>query len=231
MISVRNHIDRKDALLGLVRAEGLQVDGEPAGFGEALQALLDARRSDLDDRAEAVRRSARDLLRNGRYRPTGRGKPASEYLIRAAQQEAAFPRINGPVDVNNYISLKYVLPASLWDLDRAATDRFVFRLGRTGEAYVFNAGGQEIEVEDLIVGCRVLGEAEEPIVNPVKDSLLTKTTEATTRVGACIYAPADAVSREELRAVCAEFAQWLAACGTSVEATYDVVAPGDACTV
>lgn len=224
---VQNRIPREDAFLGVVRAEGLRSDGVPAGFDAALDALCTARRGPLTEAEEAVRQAARDLLRNGRYKPTGRGKPASEYLVRAVQQDEAFPRINAPVDVNNFISLKYLLPASLWDLDRAGADAFVFRLGRAGEAYVFNAGGQVIDVEDLLVGCRAGRDGEAPIVNPVKDSLATKTTPETTRVAACVYAPAAAVSPEVLEALCDEFARWLAACGDNVRVARAVVAPGE----
>lgn len=233
MIRVTHRIPRDEAALGIVRAEGVQVAHAPDGFEALLADLLDARRRPLAAAEEAVRQAARDLLRNGRYKPTGRGKPASEYLVRAAQRaadpatDAGFPRINGPVDVCNYISLKVLLPISLWDLDLAATDRFVFRLGEAGEAYVFNTGGQTIELADLVVGCAVRGAAEEPIVNPVKDSLLTKTTDATRRVAACVYAPLTHVPAAQLEAVCETFAALLARCGTDVEAAYGVLRPGE----
>lgn len=227
-MTVENAIGRGDALLGLVRADGVATDTLPPGFEAALAALLDRRQAPLDEAEDAARRAARDLLRNGRYKPTGRGKPASEYLIRAAADaERTFPRINAPVDICNYVSLKTLLPISLWDLDRAGTDQFVFRLGRAGEAYVFNTGGQEIGLEDLIVGCRREGETETPIVNPVKDSLATKTTEATRRVAACIYAPAAVVTPEALQALCAEFATWLSGCGEAVETAHAVATPGE----
>src|SRR3712207_7695492 len=45
------------------------------------------------------------LLRNGGFRPSGRNKPASEYLAQAAR-EGRFPRINNLVDVNNLVSLR-----------------------------------------------------------------------------------------------------------------------------
>ena len=35
-------------------------------------------------RDDDSRKLSRDLLRHGGYKPTGRGKPASEYLVRAA---------------------------------------------------------------------------------------------------------------------------------------------------
>ena len=34
-------------------------------------------------RSEETRQAIRDLLRHGGYKPTGRGKPASEYLVKA----------------------------------------------------------------------------------------------------------------------------------------------------
>ncbi len=227
MIHVHNALPRADAALGIVRAEGVAVDRVPPGFEAHLAALLDRRRAPLSEAEEAVRRAARDLLRNGRYKPTGRGKPASEYLVRAAQQDAySFPRINAPVDVSNYVSLKTLLPVSVWDLDRAGAVGFRFRLGRAGEAYVFNEGGQEIRLDDLVVGCRLVGDGDAPIVNPVKDSLATKTTDATRRVAACVYTPLPAVTEEELQAVCAAFAVLLAGCGDHVETAHGVILPG-----
>ncbi len=230
-IHVENKIPRSDALLGLVRAEGLIVMAEPEGFTEALQQLLVARQQ-LPPELEARRQAVRDLLRNGRYKPTGRAKPASEYLLREAQA-GNFPHINGPVDVANYISLLHMLPVSLWDLDRAASTRFRFRLGRAGEVYVFNTAGQQIDLTDLIVGCRVDPETgvDVPIVNPVKDSLVTKTDEATTRVMACVYAPAAVVSATALEAICRDFADWLTRCGELVETAWTVLPPEQTVTV
>ncbi len=231
MIHVQNNVPRPDAALGIIRAEGIRTDRYPSGFDARLAALIQTRRADLAPQEEAVRQATRDLLRNGRYKPTGRGKPASEYLVRVAQRPDAFPRINAPVDVCNYVSLRHLLPVSLWNLDRAAAERFTFRLGQAGEAYVFNSAGQEIELEDLLVGCRVQDGAEEPLVNPVKDSLLTKTTDATTRVAACIYTPLGVVTADQLRAICAAFAEELAGCGEAVETAFAVLLPGEAALV
>jgi DNA/RNA-binding domain of Phe-tRNA-synthetase-like protein len=233
MIRVSNQIPRDDVGLGCVRADGVSTAITVPAFEQRLAALLQARQAPLAEAEDAVRRAARDVLRNGRYKPTGRGKPASEYLLRAASRTAeepdAFPRINAPVDVCNYISLKYLVPVSLWDLDRAEVATFVFRLGRADEAYVFNTADQVIQLEDLIVGCRVRDGAAggEPIVNPVKDSMVTKTTPGTTRVAACVYAPLAQVSAAQLAELCTEFAEHLAATGPSVEVAYSVVLPGE----
>ncbi len=222
MIEIANHLAGIGLRLGVVEAHGVQPDVYPAGFEEVLDEVLRRRQTDPID--ELRRSAVRDMLRNGRYRPTGRGKPASEYLIRAATE--GFPRINAPVDVCNLISLSSLLPISLWDVGLAGADSYFFRLGTPGEAYVFNAAGQTIDLEDLIVGCRTGPELPPqgmPIVNPVKDSLATKTTGHTRHVAAIIYAPSAAVPEDELIETTARFADLLASCGPEAAAAYRIV--------
>lgn len=230
MISVEHAIPRHDVLLGIVRTEGIEASRYPDGFDRRLDECLARRKEGLSEAEEARRAAARDILRNGRYKPTGRGKPANEYLLRAVTMpDYEFPRINGPVDICNYLSLLYVVPISLWDLDRADASRFTFRLGLQGESYVFNTADQEIDLEDLLVGCRVQARpdhTELPIVNPVKDSLQTKTTPETDRVAAAIYAPTNAFSAPDLELICREFLELLAGCGDRVDGGYAVVSHG-----
>ena len=133
MLTLRHAIPRDDVLLGIVRAERIETVRYPEDFDVRLQQVVAERAGPLNETEEARRIAARDILRNGSYKPTGRGKPAAEYLLRAASQpEYAFPRINAPVDICNYLSLRYVVPISLWDLDRAASDRYVFGWARQG---------------------------------------------------------------------------------------------------
>lgn len=232
MLKVRNEVPRNDVLLGIVRAERVATDRYPERFDQMLRSLLAVRSKRLGEAEEARRAAARDMLRNGSYKPTGRGKPASEYLLRAAREtEYTFPRVNSPVDVCNYLSLKHVVPISLWDLDRAGTERYVFRLGLPGEGVVFNEAGQRIDVEDLLVGCRVSGGddlSEEPIINPVRDSLATKTTPQTRRVAACVYAPSNVIDDASLASICEEFARLLSQCGEHVEAAHGSASPDKA---
>lgn len=229
MITVTHLVPRDDVLLGIVRAEPVHVNIYPPELDSRLRSLIDERSHGLYDREEENRRAARDMLRNGTYKPTGRGKPASEYLLRAAEHNSgSFPRINSPVDVCNYLSLRFVVPISLWDLDRAGSNAFVFRLGRSDEAFAFNDAGQQIHLKDLLIGCRVRDEVDQtPIVNPVKDSALTKTTSSTQRVAACIYAPRAAVSPSDLTSMCDTFAELLAACGSGVETAARILEPRD----
>ena len=51
-----------------------------------------------------TRKIVRDVFRHGGYKPTGRGKPASEYLVRAAG-EGKLSTINAAVDLCNVVSL------------------------------------------------------------------------------------------------------------------------------
>jgi DNA/RNA-binding domain of Phe-tRNA-synthetase-like protein len=134
--------------------------------------VLDALRLDGPaplQRDEAARAAVRDLLRHSGYKPTGRGKPASEYLVRAAT-EGALGSINAAVDVCNAVSLHSGLPISVVDLDRA---RAPFRIGVAppGASYVFNASGQEIDLTGLLC----LFDAEGPCANAVRDAQRTKT--------------------------------------------------------
>lgn len=124
--------------------------------------------------SDAVREPVRALLRHGGFRPAGRSKPASEYLLRAAT-EGTLGSINQAVDACNVVSLHSGLPISVIDLDRAQPPLRV-GLAPTGASYVFNSSGQSIDVSGLIC----LEDASGPCANAVKDAQRTK-TDATTR--------------------------------------------------
>ncbi|MEM1053893.1 MAG: phenylalanine--tRNA ligase beta subunit-related protein [Bacteroidota bacterium] len=134
-------------------------------------------------RDEAVRLAVRDLLRVHGYKPTGRGKPSPEYLIKAAEGGFLGP-INAAVDCCNAVSLHSGLPISVVDLGLA---RAPFRVAPGGpeNTYVFNASGHEIKVAGLLC----LWDAEGPCANPVRDSQRTKTHEATRETLSVLYAP------------------------------------------
>jgi DNA/RNA-binding domain of Phe-tRNA-synthetase-like protein len=130
---------------------------------------------------DQVRSEIRDLLRHGGYKPTGRGKPAAEYLIKAAS-EGSLGSINVAVDVCNAVSLHSGLPISVIDLDRAQPPLRI-AVGEPGQSYVFNAAGQSIELQGLLY----LGDAGGPCANAVKDAQRTKTHEGTTRTLSIVW--------------------------------------------
>lgn len=170
MLTVDNH-----PLLDLIAF----TSSWPAPLGDLpapdwLQALLKPGAAAPLQSDDAVRGAVRDLLRHGGYKPTGRGKPASEYLVRASG-DGTLGTINAAVDACNVVSLHSGLPISVVDLDKAQAP---FRVSTAiqGDHYVFNASGQTIDLEGLLC----LFDAQGPCANAVKDAQRTK-TDATTR--------------------------------------------------
>jgi len=146
-----------------------------------LLALLEADAAAPLARSEAIRGDIRDLLRHGGYKPTGRGKPASEYLVKAAGA-GKLSSINAAVDACNAVSLHSGLPISLVDLDRAEPPLSV-EVVAGDLRYAFNPSGQEIRLEGLLC----LHDRHGPCANGVKDSQRTKTTDASQRVLSLIW--------------------------------------------
>lgn len=131
---------------------------------------------------DELRAAVRDLLRFGGYKPTGRGKPSSEYLVRAAS-EGALGSINVAVDVCNAVSLRSGLPISVVDLARTTAP---LRIGLAGPGrYVFNAGGQELDHGGLLS----LIDASGPCANAVKDAERTKTRASTVETLSILWVP------------------------------------------
>ena len=130
---------------------------------------------------DSIRAAVRDLLRHGGYKPTGRGKPASEYLIRAVA-EGALGSINAAVDACNAVSFHSGLPISVVDLARASAPLSI-AIAPAGTTYVFNASGQTIDVGGLVC----LFDDAGPCANSVKDAQRTKTAGDTTRTLTVIW--------------------------------------------
>lgn len=138
---------------------------------------------------ESVRTGVRDLLRHGGYKPTGRGKPASEYL-RGASMEGRLGSINAAVDLCNVVSLHSQFPISLVDVAKLE-EPLGIGLPDKGTSYIFNASGQEIDIGGLIS----LRDAAGWCANGVKDSQRTKTTQSTQRTLTVIWGTRDHADR------------------------------------
>src|SRR5947208_10843897 len=131
--------------------------------------------------SDEVRQAVRDLLRHGGFKPTGRSKPASEYLIKAVAEGLLRP-VNLAVDACNAASLHSGLPISVVDLDLARPPLRV-GLAPPGTAYVFNASGQSIDLAGLLC----LFDAEGPCANAVKDAQRTTPHDQTRRTLSLIW--------------------------------------------
>ena len=127
--------------------------------------------------------------RHGGFKPTGRSKPASEYLLKAVE-EGRLSSINLAVDICNAVSLHSGLPISVVDLDLVKPP---LRIGvaEPGMSYVFNAAGQSIDLGGLLC----LFDAEGPCGNAVKDAQRTKTGPATTRTLTVIWGTTELAGR------------------------------------
>lgn len=215
-----------DFACGVVLAEALSVAPAAAPLSAALSELV-ARRAgqSLDVAEEARRQACRNMLRHGAFKPTGRSKPASEYLLKVARQ-GELPRINGPVDANNLVSLDAMVPISVWDLDRSGSERFVLCRGSAEQHYVFNQAGQQLDLSDLICGAALEPDGScRPIVTPIKDSMATKIAPDTTRAAALIYFPLSAGGVELLSQLTARLAYWLGSCGPAARARWGLLLP------
>ncbi len=156
----------------------------PLGEMPSPPALLDLLKLDAPAPLKSddnVRELVRALLRHGGFKPTGRSKPASQYLLRAAG-DGQLRGINLAVDACNAVSLHSGLPISVVDLDRARPPLSV-AIAPPGSSCVFNASGQSIDLAGLLC----LADADGPCANAVKDAQRTKTDAATRRTLSLIW--------------------------------------------
>jgi DNA/RNA-binding domain of Phe-tRNA-synthetase-like protein len=205
VIAVELEIELPDLLLGIVESRSVPKGLADAALDAEILASIKSRTGTPE--TDPIKIAVRDLLRVGGYKPAGRGKPASEYLAQAAER-GEFPRISHIVDSLNLVSLECRLPISLLDAERVmdGTDGLVIRFGRAGESYVFNSAGHEIDIEGLVSVARMNGPA---LGNPVKDSMLAKTTDATTHTIAFIWGSLRALSEAAMQQVCQRLANLL----------------------
>jgi DNA/RNA-binding domain of Phe-tRNA-synthetase-like protein len=193
----------------------------PLGAVSTPSSIVEALRIDADAplaRNDEVRAAVRDMLRHGGYKPTGRGKPASEYLVRAAS-DGALGSINAAVDACNAVSLHSGFPISVVDLDRGRGP-FRIAIAPEGASYVFNASGQEIDLAGLLC----LFDSAGPCANAVRDAQRTKTTRDTNSTLSVIWGCAG--FEERLEKTERWYRELLAQVGATTEHVQATVAAG-----
>lgn len=129
---------------------------------------------------DTVRERVRALLRHGGFKPSGRSKPASEYLLKA-HAGGGIGSINPAVDTCNAVSAASGLPISVVDADLAEPPYHIAVAPKA--SYVFNPAGQELDLEGLLCLYDRVG----PCGSPVKDSQRTKTHPGTTRTVCVVW--------------------------------------------
>lgn len=198
-MNIINDCDDCGLIAGVITADNIEIGESLCTQRDELMKLVSAR-SAQEFPPENIRKAVRGMLKKGGFKPSGRNKPASEYLAQACNEDR-FPFINNIVDINNYFSMLSGLPISILDRDVTGSS-LTLRKGRKNESYIFNRSGQEISLEGLICLC---GD-DEPFGNPVKDSRKAKVVEASKNIIAVIYAPNDILNFIRIEELCRMFA-------------------------
>lgn len=208
-LPIRRHIEDERLELGIVRAKGIMV-GDSSNELHAKIDTLVTELLKLDDIIPPeIQSKVRNMMKIGGYSPSGRNRPASEFLLRELAQTRSFKYINNIVDINNYISMKHKLPISIFDTGKL-NGALVVRIGDPGEGYVFNNEGQVIDVKRLIICCEEQPDYTSiPVGSPVKDSMQTKVFQACEQVVAVIYSNPAVYTSAELEVICDEMKQML----------------------
>jgi len=143
---------------------------------------------------ESFKKDIRDMLRHEGFKPTGRNKPASEYLRKALSEMWLSPAkgINAAVDICNVVSLHSGLPISVIDAQKTTG---LLKISHLPEKtiYVFNPSGQSLKGGGLLALCDGVG----PSATPIKDSQRTKTDTTTTETISIIWGHRDHTDRME----------------------------------
>nr|WP_092074879.1 phenylalanine--tRNA ligase beta subunit-related protein [Dendrosporobacter quercicolus]NSL49776.1 hypothetical protein [Dendrosporobacter quercicolus DSM 1736]SDN19064.1 phosphoenolpyruvate synthase [Dendrosporobacter quercicolus] len=135
----------------------------------------------LDKLAGDLRIAAvRNMYKKLAFDP-GRYRPAAEALVRRVLQNKGVYEINSAVDVNNYCSMKYLLPFGLYDLDQVKGDVLY---GVAGPGQYVNIAGKSVST----AGKPCLSDADGVFGNPTADSLRTAVTHHSRNLLSVIYA-------------------------------------------
>ena len=167
-----------------------------ARFPEELAGLAPLESSPPERTSVDTKTPVRKAIRAGGFKPSGRNKPAWEYLV-AARERGTFPTINPPVDRANWASAAFGLPISLVDAAKLEPPLHL-RLGNPGESYVFNPSGQILEAQGLIG----LADAQGLAATPIKDCQRTKTDGASRELLAVVWGLAE---EAELTQQCSDY--------------------------
>jgi DNA/RNA-binding domain of Phe-tRNA-synthetase-like protein len=113
-----------------------------------------------------------------------RYRPSSEALLKRVLQGKGVPSINSAADVNNFFSLRYIIPCGLYDLDQIVGNEITMRLGEQYESYQ-SLSGRETSAAGKWITADEIG----PFGGPVVDSERTKVSHSSKNILHVIYLP------------------------------------------
>ena len=183
--------------VGVLEIAGVQVQPASAALRAYCQQVAERALERMNDpEYNAQCQEVRQLLRFGKFKASGRSKPAQEYLAGCVARDGQLPTINGPVELLNAVSLEFNLPISLLSLAKCSRRLHVAR-GNPGESYVFNSVGQTLDLADLITVYDASLEPARPVGTPIKDSLAGKIEAFDQDLVAIVYCPNSASTRQQ----------------------------------
>lgn len=166
-----------DLKLIVIRYEGCTVSRSPYPFQGRFQLLMEHLRIEHDiEKISQLRpiRRWREAFRRLGSSPS-RYRPSAEALLRRVLKGETVHEVNSAVDVNNFFSLKYLLPSGIYDIDNLE-GTITATVGKAGDGYPA-LNGRDVSMENKLLLCDDSG----PFGSPYVDSSRTAVTEKTTR--------------------------------------------------
>lgn len=192
-------------MVGIVEAFGIEVAESKEEYKEEINDLVKPLLEPDFIYPDKMQKGVRSLLRGFGFHPSGRSRPASEFLFKDLTNRGCFNFINNIVDINNHMSLKTNLPISVFDLDKSGYDLCI-RIGEDDESYVFNQQGQSISLKKLLIVAKT---GQEAIGSPVKDSQATKVFEEAKDIVFVVYTSSTLTSNDEMEEILQRMADLL----------------------
>ncbi len=181
--------------LGYLTINDVIVRGTPPGLSQEFVKLqgkvADAYNLQILPKLPRVL-AVRNMYKKLDFDPS-RYRPASEALVRRVLQKKDLYYVNSAVDVNNYCSIKYMLPFGLYDVDQIVGD-IVYK--RADDGSYTNIAGNEISTDHK----PFLTDAAGVFGNPTSDARRTAVTLTTRNLLAVVYAD-ESVTTGELNEI------------------------------
>lgn len=207
--------------IGLIEAENVQIGPSSKEYLRQIEDEIREMKSPDYVYPDNLQKGIRSLLKAYGFHPSGRNRPASEYLFKDLQQRGSFNPINNAVDINNHLSLLSNLPISILDLDKSGR-KLCLRVGLENETYLFNREGQALSLKNLLVAAS----SEHPHTafgSPVKDSQATKVFESTRNLIGIIYTSQTITPRNELGQLLERFEKILRTEAKASEVNWEIL--------
>ncbi|MPM79992.1 hypothetical protein SDC9_127035 [bioreactor metagenome] len=169
--------------LGYVIVNAVNVRGTPPALArEFSQLQAEAAKMYNIDILQTVPRiiAVRSMYKKLDFDPS-RYRPASEALVRRVLNNKGLYFVNSAVDVNNYCSIKYLMPFGLYDADQIQGD-ITYRMAEKG--FYVNISGKEVSTN----GKPFLADQDGVFGNPTSDARRTAVTLSTKNIMSVVYA-------------------------------------------